>query len=332
MNTHTIGIDFGTTKTLVAWSNPNTGRPECLRLGRERDYMPTTIAIRNKGGEFLFGDDADDVQGDDEYIYISGFKMKLGSSSSLCMYLGKDNRLHPLTALDLTREFLKHLRQKVEAECLMQGQISKAIITYPIKFEPAQIAGLQKAAEAAGFPHVELQYEPEAAGYAFCGLCPAEAFKNRALIVDWGGGTLDISLITREGESFDTHREISDGDMQMGGEIFDDRLWADVKKRLTAQGVTFTSLDARRARPRVRQGKEHLSSAETFPLRLSCEKGVCPPLTLTRADFNKLITDSVSKAVDKVQNIIARAAADKKPEMLLLVGGSSRIPLIKEKL
>lgn len=53
MKTYTIGIDFGTTKTLVAWSNPNTGRPECLRLGRERDYMPTTIAIRNKAATML---------------------------------------------------------------------------------------------------------------------------------------------------------------------------------------------------------------------------------------------------------------------------------------
>lgn len=333
MKTYTIGIDFGTTKTLVARVNPDTKEMEYLRLGRANNHMPTTIAIRDKGGEFLFGDDADDkLKESEEYIPCSCFKLDLGNDAPECQYQGKDNQSHFLTAKDLTREFLKYVRGKAEEEWSNPGrQLGKVVITYPVKFSPAQQEDLRQAAEAAGFPHVELQYEPEAAGYAYY-IDGKEKAKNKILVIDWGGGTLDISLITREGKKFGTHRKLSDGDMNMGGEIFDDRLWADVNERMKAKGVTFTPVDARRARPRVRQAKEHLSSEETHTLRLARKgKPVCT-LILKRAGFNKLIADSVDKAVDKVQNIISKAAADQKPEMLLLVGGSSRIPLIKEEL
>jgi len=92
-NEHTIGIDFGTIKNLVAQLTPNTSHPECLKLGRERDGMPPSIALKDKEGEFFFVGDANDVQRNSEYTYISGFKMKLGSPDSLSMYLGKNNHL-----------------------------------------------------------------------------------------------------------------------------------------------------------------------------------------------------------------------------------------------
>ncbi len=74
----TLGIDFGTTKTLVSWLNPQTGKPELIRLGRGSDYLPTSVFVE-EDGSMVFGNDADDELARDAIRYSRGFKMKLGA-------------------------------------------------------------------------------------------------------------------------------------------------------------------------------------------------------------------------------------------------------------
>lgn len=328
MISHSIGIDFGTTKTLVCHINPQTRAPEVIKLGRDTAYIPTTAYV-DETGQLSFGDDADDRLMEISGCYLRGFKMSLGSSTPLHMYL-VDGQPKMLTAKDLVKEYLRYIRTQVETEVFCGEPIAKVTITRPVKFSPMQCEELQQAAIEAGFEQIEFTTEPESAGLAFCALNSAHAFKRSALIVDWGGGTLDIALVTRQANKISTHRTLTDGDTSMGGERFDERLWDNTTEKLYNLGVSRLSPTAHL--PRLRRAKEQLSIKNNATLSLSYEGGLYPPLNISRTEFNKLIENDVAIAVKKVQDLIARIPADLVPEMLLLVGGSSRIPLIKEKL
>ncbi|MDO5470229.1 MAG: Hsp70 family protein [Akkermansia sp.] len=321
---HTIGIDFGTTKTLVSHIHPQTGHPAPLRLGRGSDYLPTSIYV-DTAGRLFFGDDAEDMIEEPSGCYLRGFKMQLGSATPLHIYLdaGKPSIL---TAKEMVKEYLQYIREQVQQLVYHGEPVTMATITRPVKFSPAQCEELKQAAHDAGFNTVELTTEPEAAGLAFCRMNAAQAFKRSALIVDWGGGTLDFALVTREGDTICTHSNLTDGDTTMGGEKFDELLWRHCEQ------VTHCPLSAVTQLPKVRRAKEQLSTQESTVLRLSSTTGACPPHHLSRADFNKLIEADIDAAVTKLQRLITKTPSEYKPEMLLLVGGSSKIPLIKEKL
>lgn len=218
-----IGIDFGTTKTLVSFYNETTGKPEQIRLGRGRDYMPTSVYVSEEGG-FLFGEDADDQIEFGVDRYCRAFKMKLGSSVPALAFFDGSHFVQ-YSAKELTRSFLQYVKERSENEVFMGRKVTRTVITKPVLFSPAQCEELKEAAQEAGFHQVEFVTEPEAAGYAFCIMCPSEAFKGNALVIDWGGGTLDMALVSRQGDQVVTHREYTAGDTQMGGEVFDEKLW-----------------------------------------------------------------------------------------------------------
>lgn len=328
MNTHSIGIDFGTTKTLVTHIPSHSDLPERVCLGNGHDYLPTTAYI-DAEGELHFGDEADDMMSESTGRYLRGFKMQLGSPLPLhiCVAAGVQRIF---TARELVKEYLKHIRTQVEELVFLGEPVSSATITRPVRFSPAQCEELRQAAHDAGFAEVKFTTEPEAAGLAFCRLNAAHAFKRSALIIDWGGGTLDFALVTRKDDTICTHSTLTDGDTTMGGEMFDEKLWNHVEGTLNKQGVR--ALNHITQLPKVRRAKEQLTSKENIILRLSSQDGVCPPLPLSRADFNELIATDITKAAQMVYSLLQRIPEEYKPEMLLLVGGSSQIPLIKEKL
>ena len=101
MKPHTIGIDFGTYKTLVSHINPQTHTPETIRLGVGRDFIPTTAYVDAEGVIF-FGDEADDMLEDCTGRYLRGFKMQLGSTTPLHMYLA-NGQPQMLTAKELVK-------------------------------------------------------------------------------------------------------------------------------------------------------------------------------------------------------------------------------------
>lgn len=327
---HTIGIDFGTSKTLVAHISDKNNRVKTLRLGRGNDFVPTTAYISNEG-ELFFADDAEDRLEDLDGSYLRGFKMRLGSQTPLHIILekGQDTPRY-IYAKELVKEFLCYIRKTAQSMVFMDEPVTRAVITRPVNFSPAQCEELKEAAKAAGFTELTFTTEPEAAGLAFCQLYEGEPFRRNALIVDWGGGTLDFALVTREEDRVLTHAKLTDGTTDMGGEIFDFRLWEHVRDALEKKGVS--GLNHIHAMPKIRLAKENLSSAKTTTLRLSHAGGACPPITITRDEFNELIIEDIEKAAKKVTDLLKRIPQEYAPEMLLLVGGSSRIPLIKEQL
>lgn len=328
-----LGIDFGTTKTMVAWVNPATGRAETIQLGNGRNFIPTTVYVE-EGGTMRFGEEADDQASLNPMRYCRGFKMKIGSSNPVMMVMERGHRVF-YTARQLTVAFLKHVKHLCEEQAVMQT-VQEAVITRPVNFTPAQVEELRSAAEAAGFHKVTFVTEPEAAGYAFCRLIPSEAFQHNALIVDWGGGTLDMAVVSRHGENVSTHAEYTLGDDSMGGELFDVFLWSHVSSELARTSniqLNMEPLEVRHhAKQRLRSEKEALSRTEQRKVFLVLSHGTSS-LTVTRPAFETLIHDSVQKAAKHVRTLLSDVQQTSlQPELLLLVGGTAQIPYIQQTL
>lgn len=330
MNSICIGIDFGTTNTLVSYIENNSKTPTLSRLGRGNDSVPTTIHI-NASGIPCFGDEADDLCEYDPSGYARAFKLWLGGTRTLKR--GDSQREYSGQAL--TMEFLKHIREKCEQESL-QGhyKIDRAIITIPVNFGPARKTDLQEAAQKAGFHEITLIPEPEAAGKSFCTLCPEEAFRGSALIVDWGGGTLDLSLVQRTEEGFKVHKAYSRGDETMGGEVLDTIMWNLVSERLKREyGVNLNQESPGQQhslRKRIREAKEKLSLLNDYSLLLPLKGGI-QRIPILRQEWENAICDKLEKIVHLVKDILSQLASDGKqrPDILLLVGGSSKTPRLK---
>lgn len=328
----TLGIDFGTTKTMAAWVNSKTGHHEVINLGDEHNYIPTTVFLP-KNGHMVFGAEADDLAAEAPERYARGFKMKLGSNSP-ALFCFSDGKPCSFTARQLTAAFLRHVRDLCEERACF-GSVDSAVITRPVDFTPAQVEDLRQAAEEAGFREVNFVTEPEAAGYAFCRLSPDQAFRHSALVVDWGGGTLDMAMVERSGDRVKTDRARTIGENMMGGEMFDTYLWQYVSSFLREQGTDLATQPPaviQSAKVQVRKTKETLSKREGKDLRLTTANGAAPPLSVRRTDFEALICQDVRKAADTALKLIHAQQSAAKPEMLLLVGGTSLIPMVRREM
>ena len=316
-----IGIDFGTTKTMVSWLNPATGKAELVRLGRDRDSIPTTVHV-DQAGAFLFGEDADDQMEADPEGYCRAFKLHLGESDSIIPRAGA-------TAEELARRFLRHVKEECEQNVFHGEPIDTATITVPVSFSPARMASLKRAAEAAGFAKVSFLPEPEAAGTAFLRDNPADKF-SRALVLDWGGGTLDIAIISRDEDGTihaDSH--CVEGRDDVGGEEIDrgllvnlDAMWENAYDVLLSSEENEPKL--LREAEKVKIG---LSRKDVVPFWRAPKK-----IEVSRDFFNKIIVELVDAAINLVNSALAKNTkwGNPAPDAILLIGGTSQIPAVRE--
>lgn len=316
-----LAIDFGTTKVSVAYLN-NKDEPCVMALDENgHGLMPCSIFLQ-EDGSFLFGQEADDEAVTNPANYTRSFKTQLGSSIPV---------LGNYTAHQLVTEFLRHLLQRVRADAtLRRNRITGALLTCPVAFTPNQRELLTQAALDAGLPKVELVTEPEAAGVAFCHYCRESAFKEQALVVDWGGGTLDVALVSKRDKFRVSNPRYTAGDNLLGGEVFDDCLASYVMDHLP-DTIKPQHIPWFRMVPCLRELKCSLSDAESDVFNMSVGANQIR-LTVTRSTFEKLIEQDVRKAVQLVKNLLANLSKEEQPEMLVLVGGTTRIPCILREL
>lgn len=316
----TLAIDFGTTKTLISYIDAK-GEPRLMRMGRNVDLIPT-VAYLQQDGTLLFGDDAEDWVSIDPKNYRRAFKMELGSSDSV---LGR------YTAQELVKEFLAYLLRRVKDDATMyHASIDNVILTCPVEFSAVQLQQLRTAAAEAGLPEVQLITEPEAAGTAYCFYCATEAFRKNALVVDWGGGTLDVALIARSGKRLQSKKRYAHGNNTMGGEVFDVRLGEHIIGEM-ADSLDLSNVCWPEFMKQVRALKVNLSSAEVGVLHMVVDK---KPVAhkVQRKTFERLIANDVAAVADEVKRFVDSIPADNKPEMLVLVGGTALIPCIRKEL
>lgn len=334
MNTTYLGIDFGTTKTLVSRFNENENKAVTIHLGRGNDFVPTSVLVVGIDS-FSFGDDADDFSVYQTESYVKAFKRFLGQNDYLVIYQDEKTS-KPYTAADLTQKYLQYILQECERNSY---KCDRAVLTRPVKFTPARLKQLEKAALDAGLREVEFITEPEAAGYAYCKEHPDDTWEN-ALVVDWGGGTLDMALVSKRGKEVVAHEQYCDG-MLYGGEDFDDRLYL-LAELLINHGKDERTFEAdkddkgwlRGMYKQIISAKKILSRDDHYPLKLISREGkVYKPVQLTRKAFVEGIESYLDQAAKTAKNLINKIATTDKsliPTVILLVGGSCKIPAVAD--
>ncbi len=325
MSDMVVGIDLGTTNSeIAAFVNDKV-----KVLGPEADKMLPSCVGLSPAGALLVGREARHQQLVYPHLTIRSIKRKMGSTE--VVKLG-DKELTPQEISSLI------LRQLVEwAQHDLNQPIRKAVITVPAYFSDAQRNATREAGELAGLEVVRILNEPTAASLAY-GF--GDAAHHTAMVYDLGGGTFDVSIVSVDGDV--TEVLASHGNNQLGGDDFDNLLLARLEREFQSQyGIDlehghpvaraqlwWAAEEAKKKlsfEPYVRVREEALVSENGKPLNLDVE--------LSRLEYEEMIRPLVESTLDSVSRALSDAY--KGPgdiDAILLVGGSTRTPLIYRRL
>lgn len=319
-----IGIDLGTTNSCVAVVE--NGQPVIVPNSSGARTTPSVVAFTKKG-ERLVGDVARRQAGTNPDRTISSVKREMGTDWSIRID-GKDYKPQTISAMVL-------MQLKKDAEEYLGETVTGAVITVPAYFNDVQRQATKDAGRIAGLDVKRIINEPTSAALSY-GLDHGEA--QKVMVYDLGGGTFDVSVI----EIGDDVIEVlaTAGDNHLGGDDFDERIvrWlvAECKNQNNVDpSGDFTAMQ--RIREAAEQAKKELSTAQSSNIVLPYlmqAKGTPIHLetTLTRARFQELIQDLVERTAAPVQQALNDAGiAASELGRVLLVGGSTRIPAVQEK-
>lgn len=320
-----IGIDFGTTASKMAWFDPRAGQAQVLVNAEGELRTPSVVYVGNDG--LLVGGQAEQMFqfAEERKRVVLSIKRNLVQTPQL--YLA--NR--PIRALDIAAAILHKLKTDAE-ELYFHQPVRQAVITYPASFNVLQRDKIAEAGRLAGFEQVAMLAEPIAAAlaYAHAGLTVG----NRLLVYDLGGGTFDVALLAREDGSWRLAMPAK-GLNYCGGDDFDRSLYTFCDERALAEvGGRISDgdqLDLAFLRL-CRQRKETLStqSKATFSTLVTVNGWETRfEQVIDRPTFNGLIGDRVRATVTLTQETMADPAAGS-VDTVVLVGGSSRVPLVEE--
>ena len=343
----TLGIDLGTTNSVMArlWK----GAPIVGENTDGTDLTPSVVARRRRGGALLVGTPAKG-QNTDRILAVKrfmgrkfadpdveatlkkgvGYKVTPSPDGDVHVWLG-DREYTPPEVSSLVLH-----RLKTEAEKKYGHPFTRAVVTVPAYFGERQVAATREAGRLAGFHVLKIINEPTAAALAF-GLDRADPSQPvTVLVYDLGGGTFDISILMLiEGTVSVLGIE---GDNLLGGVDFDqllrDRVFELVEQRddvdlrgdLDAESQIIEQIE----RAKIRLSSE--PSAEIFAAAIG-QARVDIDIEVARDDFERLIEPSIDRTIELTQKAIAEAHLT--PDVIdtiLLVGGSSLIPLVSRKL
>jgi uncharacterized RDD family membrane protein YckC len=325
-----IGIDFGTSRSSMSWYNPDTGRAETVRNAEGKDETPSAVYFG--AGEILVGGPAEDMLEDPEKrkFVVRSIKRDMVNSPRLALPGRR------VTAIEVAAKILGKLRRDAE-ELHFHRPVRHAVITVPAAFDELQLDKIREAAQQAGFEEVALLAEPVAAAlaYAQAGL----RVGNHVLVYDLGGGTFDLALLAREDDGTFRVALEPKGLARCGGDDFDRALYDhcdEVAEATLGRGITLSGELEPNFLRQCRQRKETLTSAERagFNAYLQAEDGsVQFTHMVDRATFEGLIGPSIEATVRLTRTLIDEATkASLAPDTVVLIGGSSRIPLAVRRL
>src|SRR5579872_3290852 len=223
-------------------------------------------------------------------------------------------------------------KMKQTASAFLGYEVKKAVVTVPAYFNDGQRQATKDAGRIAGLNIVRIINEPTAAALAY-GLDKVTTKESHVLIFDCGGGTHDVSLLSLEDGLFQV--KATNGNSHLGGEDFDNRLvnWciADFKKK-HKKDLTQSARAIRRLQTACERAKRTLSSAIETAIEVdSLYEGIDYNTRITRAKFEELCMDLFRKTIEPVENVLRDAKIDKASiNEVVLVGGSTRIPKVKQ--
>ncbi len=319
-----IGIDLGTTNSCVAVMEG--GKPAVIANTEGARTTPSVVAF-TKTGERLVGEPAKRQAVTNADKTISSIKRDMGTDRGRTI---DDKKYSPQ---QISAMILQKL--KADAENYLGEKVTEAVITVPAYFNDAQRQATKDAGKIAGLEVKRIINEPTAAALAY-GLDNEK--EQKIMVYDLGGGTFDVSII----EIGDGVIEVlsTNGDTRLGGDDFDQKVIDWMLSEFKAQeGVDLSNdkMALQRLKEAAEKAKKELSSATTTNINLpfitaTAEGPKHFDMNLTRAKFDELTHDLVEKTAIPVQNAMKDAGLTNSDiGQVLLVGGSTRIPAVQEK-
>ena len=319
-----IGIDLGTTNSCVAVMEG--GKPVVIANSEGQRTTPSVVAF-TKSGERLVGEPAKRQAVTNADRTISSIKRHMGTDYKVTID-GKDYTPQEISAMILQK-------LKADAESYLGETVTEAVITVPAYFNDAQRQATKDAGRIAGLDVKRIINEPTAASLAY-GL--DNEGEQKIMVYDLGGGTFDVSLI----EIGDGVIEVlaTSGNNHLGGDDFDKKLMdymiEDFKSK---EGIDLSkdTMALQRINVAAEQAKKELSSAGKTTINLpyitaTAEGPKHFEMELTRAKFDEITADLVEKTAEPVKNALSDAGVSASElGKVLLVGGSTRIPAVQEK-
>ena len=319
-----IGIDLGTTNSCVAVMEG--GKPTVIANTEGARTTPSVVAF-TKTGERLVGEPAKRQAVTNAEKTISSIKRDMGTDRGRTID-GKKYSPQQISAMILQK-------LKADAESYLGEKVTEAVITVPAYFNDAQRQATKDAGKIAGLDVKRIINEPTAAALAY-GLDNEK--EQKIMVYDLGGGTFDVSII----EIGDGVIEVlaTNGDTHLGGDDFDNKiiLWMlDEFKKAEGVDLSGDKMAMQRLKEAAEKAKKELSSAMTTNINLpfitaTAEGPKHFDMNLTRAKFDELTRDLVDKTAIPVQNAMKDAGLNYSDlGQVLLVGGSTRIPAVQDK-
>ena len=319
-----IGIDLGTTNSCVAVMEG--GQPTVITNAEGARTTPSVVAF-TKTGERLVGEPAKRQAVTNADKTISSIKREMGSDYRVNI---DEKKYSPQ---EISAMVLQKL--KADAENYLGEKVTEAVITVPAYFNDAQRQATKDAGKIAGLDVKRIINEPTAAALAY-GLDNEK--EQKIMVYDLGGGTFDVSVI----EIGDGVIEVlsTAGNNRLGGDDFDqkitDYMLAEFKK---AEGVDLSTdkMALQRLKEAAEKAKKELSSSTTTNINLpfitaTSEGPKHFDMNLTRAKFDELTHDLVEKTAEPVTRALSDAGISASElGQVLLVGGSTRIPAVQDK-
>ena len=319
-----IGIDLGTTNSCVAVMEG--GKPTVIANTEGARTTPSVVAF-TKTGERLVGEPAKRQAVTNADKTISSIKRDMGTDRGRTI---DDKKYSPQQISALILQKLK-----ADAESYLGEKVTEAVITVPAYFNDAQRQATKDAGKIAGLDVKRIINEPTAAALAY-GLDNEK--EQKIMVYDLGGGTFDVSII----EIGDGVIEVlaTNGDTYLGGDDFDQKIIDWMLSEFKAQeGVDLSGdkMAMQRLKEAAEKAKKELSSATTTNINMpfitaTAEGPKHLDMNLSRAKFDELTRDLVEKTAIPVQNAMKDAGLTNADiGQVLLVGGSTRIPAVQDK-
>ena len=319
-----IGIDLGTTNSCVAVMEG--GEPVVIPNAEGNRTTPSVVAF-TKSGERLVGQIA-------KRQAVTNYDRTI---SSIKRDMGTDRRVKIDDASYTPQEISAMILQKLktDAENYLGQKVTQAVITVPAYFSDAQRQATKDAGRIAGLEVLRIINEPTAAALAY-GL--EKDVDQKIMIYDLGGGTFDVSILDIGDGVFEVLA--TSGNNRLGGDDFDERIikyLVDTFKKEQGIDLSNDNMAMQRLKEAAEKAKIELSSVSQTNINLpfiTADKDSGPKhldITLTKAKFEELIRDLVDSTVGPINQALkdSNLTADK-IDKILLVGGSSRIPLVQE--
>lgn len=318
-----IGIDFGTTNTVVAFTTPEG--PKVILDHKGKKLTPSVVA--KDRGKLLVGEEAkENIAAFVNGTGIKEIKRQIGSEKKV-NFAGESLFPHEIAAIILKKA-------KRNADVYLGEGVKKAIITVPAEFSDGQRKEIMEAGKIAGFHVEKIINEPTAAllFYAYTN----HVNQQTVLCYDFGGGTFDVSIadVTSEGI---TVRAVG-GDRQLGGADIDQELFQKFRQEIeVTRNCKLDDYGERRLYLEVEKLKISLSSKASGSINMQFTTSGGQEVkffrTVKRDEFEAIIQHHINKTMSIVKDVVSdNHFIPSDIDTVLLVGGSSQIPMVREKL